>query len=323
MYLFSHGGESKKLIMLITGSLDKIRFVLSSSAATNQLTFTANYNNYTTNSVSLLTSNGTSSNTTPVDIVPSPTSNQQNELRYCSIYNADTSNSTVYIQTYDGTNARQVFQAVLGSGDMLQYQQEKGWEVLDTLGDKRNYGLQTISSTIRGTTGWRPAGTSTFSPLITQINYIVPLGRADKPYTSIDFIYTVNVALSGSVTWAEMAVYAGPKVQPEGGFILPYRAGFTDVNVNSPSGWLTTTGVKKTTVSTTGIKQGDLLFLVMGAASTVMPQIRAQGWGPTTITDFLFGSNTGIGNSTRPSTTPNFTYGALNATQWWILWRGI
>jgi hypothetical protein len=308
--------------MLITGSLDKIRFVLSSSVATSQLTFTANYNNYTTSSVSLLTSNGTSSNTTPVDIIPSPSSNQQNELRYCSIYNPDTANSTVYIQTFDGTNARRVFQAVLGSGDILQYQQEKGWEVLDTLGEKRNYGLQTISPTVRGTTGWRPAGIATSAAFTTQVNYIVPLGRADRSYTSIDFMYNVTTALSGSVTWAEMAVYAGPKVQPEGGFILPYRAGFTNVNVNSPSGWLTTTGVKKTTVATTGIKQGDLLFMVMGAASTIMPQMRTHAWGPTNLTEFLFGSNTGVNNSTRPSTTPNFTYAALNVTQWWVLWQG-
>jgi hypothetical protein len=205
---------------------------------------------------------------------------------------------------------------------MLQYQQEKGWETLDALGDKRNLGLQTISPLVRGTTGWRPAGVATSAALTTQINYIIPLGRADKPYTSVSFMYNVTTALSGSVTWAEMAVYAGPKLQPEGGNILTSRVGFTDVNINSPSGWLTTTGIKRTTVNTTDIKTGDSLFLVMGAASTVMPQIRTQAWGPTTITDFLFGSNTGISNSTRPSTTSNFTYAAINSTQWWILWQG-
>ena len=307
--------------MLITGTSDKIQFALSSSVTTTPLTFTANYNNYTSNSVTTVSNNGTSNNTTPVDIVASPLTDQQNELRYCSIYNADTVSSTIYILVYDGSNTRRVFQTVLGPGDMLQYQLEKGWEVLDTLGDKRNQGIQVISSTVRGTTGWRPGNTASSISLVAQAAYIIPLGRADRPYTSLTFQYHVTTAMTGPVAWAEMAVYTGPKIQPEGGFLLPYRAGFVDVNVDSTSGWLTTAAIKKTTIPTTGIKTGDLLFMVMGHNATGAPSIRSHAWG-STITDFLFGINTGANNSVRPSTTPGFQYIAGNQTMWWIMWQG-
>ncbi len=121
--------------MIITGTSDKIQFKLGSTAAT-ELPFTVDYNNYTATGVTLVSNNGTSNDTTAVDLVPSPSSGQQNELRYCSIFNADSSSETVIVQVFDGTNTRVVFRATLGVGDTLQYQLEKGWEVLDSLGNK-------------------------------------------------------------------------------------------------------------------------------------------------------------------------------------------
>ena len=122
--------------MIITGTSDLIQFKLGASATT-QLPFTVDYNNYTSTGVTLTSNQGTSNNTTAVSLVTSPGSGQQNELRFCSIYNADTTTQTVTIQVYDGANTRVIFRAVLASGSTLQYQLEKGWEVIDQAGNKQ------------------------------------------------------------------------------------------------------------------------------------------------------------------------------------------
>ncbi len=307
--------------MIITGTSDKIQFKLGSTAAT-ELPFTVDYNNYTATGVTLVSNNGTSNDTTAVDLVPSPSSGQQNELRYCSIFNADSSSETVIVQVFDGTNTRVVFRATLGVGDTLQYQLEKGWEVLDSLGNKETYNYQVLANTMKGTLGWRPGGAGTAASLLSNAVYMTTLGKADKEYTSIDVIYNVTTAAS-SVTWAEMAIYVGQRFNSD--HAIPFRrVGFTDVN--NAAGFTTSTGVKRTTISTSGIKIGDQILLVYGNSATTVAQLRTFGWIASTyittdISDSTFGSF-GTYAGVRPSLNPVHYWGAFSQQLFWFNWQG-
>lgn len=297
--------------MLITGTSDKIQFKLGSTAAT-ELPFTVDYNNYTATGVTLVSNNGTSNDTSAVDLVASPSSGQQNELRYCSIYNADSVTQTVIIQVYDGANTRIVFRAVLGVGDMLQYQLEKGWEVLDSLGNKKTYSYSSFPNTINGTSGWRPISAASSGTPTSTIVYFANLGKAERSYTSIDIAYNVT-AIFSALTWAELAIYSGPR-QPGDGHMPFIRRGFTDI-----SGVITSTGVKKTTISVSGISTGELITLAFGFVGTA-GSLRQLGLTAIDLADTTFGS---IGNNTlfRPSLNNYLYYGAYNQITWWFNWQ--
>jgi hypothetical protein len=306
--------------MLITGTSDKIQFKLGANTTTTALPFTVDYNNYTSTSVSVLTNNGTSNvtnGTTAVDLVGSPSSGQQNELRYCSIQNADSVSATVIIQVYDGTNTRVVFRAVLASGDTLQYQLEKGWEIIDNTGNKKNYSYNAINSSMMGPMGWRPSAINNTATLTNNTVFLVTLGKADKPYTSIDILFSVTTS-TATITWAEAAIYSGQRINGDGASSFT-RRGFT--NLASPTNYLNSIGTKKVAISVSGISIGEQIVLAIGMSGT--PAILRGLNSTTDISDSTFGSMVGGANANwRPSLQPSIFYSAYNASQFWINWQG-
>ena len=301
--------------MLITGTSDKIRFVLAASATT-QLPFTANYNNYTATSVTQVSVNGTSNNTTAVDIVASPSSSQQNELRYCSIFNADSANATVKIQAFDGTNARVVFQCILLPGDFLQYQLEKGWEVVDSNGNKKTIAILPFNNSMKANSYFRPISATGTVQLTSQQWYSVILGRAEKSYTTFNIVFNVTIA-AATITYAEVAIYAGNFRFVGGGFMAPVkRVGFTDV-----SGIVNSTGIKNITVTTSGIQPGDFIEVMIANQATTPMTVRSIGFADASnhFQQATLG-NTIVG--ARPSLVSSGPYiSGVPTQQIWMAWQ--
>jgi len=301
--------------MLINGTSDKIQFRLGGAVATTQLAFTVDYNTYSSTSVTPVSANGTSNNATAVDLVTSPSAGQQNELRYCSINNTDTASATVQILVFDGTNTRVVFRAVLASGDILQYQLEKGWEVLDTLGNKKNANQQVFEPSLRGTSNYRPGSIAASTGTLTSGTwYMIKAGRAEKAYTSINIAYNVTT-LASTITWAEWAVYTGATMSNAFNS-LAFRAGSTSVAsvVNS-------TGAKNTTISTSGINVGDTIYLVYAISATTTGALRSYGWTDDSGTT-NWGSSAATVNNNRPSLIPSTQLTVGSATQIFVVWQG-
>lgn len=300
--------------MLITGTSDKIQVVLGASVSSTQLPFTANYNNYTSTAVALTTNNGTTNNTTAVDLVPSPSSSQQNELRYCSIINSDTANATVRIQVFDGSNTRIVFQAILAPSETLQYQLEKGWEVIDAQGNKETFMWSSFTNSISGHWLWRNASVATSVGLTQNIVYLFTLCKADKSLTSFNIMYNVTSVFTASPTWGEMAIYSGQRIAGDADNPL-IRRGFTDI-----SGVWTSTGIKKTTITTSGITAGDQVVLAFGWSGSAAGNFRTAGVAAIDIGD-ASASQTITNANNRPSTNTFLTYATTNTTPFAISWQ--
>lgn len=303
--------------MLITGTGDTIQFVLSSSVATNQLQFTSYYNKYSLNSVTLDTNNGVSNNTTAVTLVPSPGSNQQNELRYCTIFNSDTNSDTIRIQINDGVNTRIVFEAILKPNEILQYKSESGWEVLSNTGNRVSFIWDVFNDSLNRPVAWtfnQSGGAS--STLTSGVIYFVNLGKAEKSYSSIDVLYDHTVTAT-TVTWAEMAIYSGQKNNSESqsSFI---RRGFTSIS----STLTEPIGVKKTNISVTGITEGEQIFFTIGFQGTGSPAIRNYGYAITTdLTDFN-SSSFGTSTNLRPSLNNQIYPLTAQQTPFALFWQG-
>jgi hypothetical protein len=309
--------------MLIDGTSDKIQFKLNAAVTTNQLTFTADYTTYTSTSATLSTNNGTSNNTTAVDIVTSPAAaSQQNELRYCAIYNSDTAPAIVLIQIYDGTNTRQVFKCTLNIGFTLQYQLEKGWEVLDISGNKRTMALNSFRNSYIGNVGWRfgvVSSASTRVQLTSTTWFHVYIGRAEKAYTSIDVCYNVAVAFVGTV--AEIALYSATWKSAESTGNNPgIRRGVTNV-----ASVINTTGTKVTTITLNqngGVSQGDYMCIVFYNTATTAASLQSTGQSDSTAFATQGSSAVSITGGI-PSSVPTGVYFAANPVQnIALMWKG-
>jgi hypothetical protein len=304
--------------MIITNTSDKIQFKLGSSATT-QLPFTVDYNNYTSTNVSLITNNGTSNDTTAVDLVPSPSSGQQNELRYCSIYNADTSSEVVTIQVFDGTNTRVVFRAVLAPRATLQYQLEKGWEVIDQAGNKVNSGIVKHTNSLSvGNKLFKPSSNATAIIITNTVGiwFVAPLGRVDKAYNTITIQYRVSTA-AATITYAEMAIYSGFIKQSEGVGGLPgTRRGVTDI-----SGVVNSLGIKSTAISVSGLTPGELFQVIISVQATTALQLRTFGITETNAALSNFSTPNAVTGG-RPSTVSTGAWPTAGTNPIWFAWQG-
>lgn len=299
--------------MIITGTSDKIQIVLGASDPST-IPFTANYNNYTPTNINLKTNNGTTNGITAIDLVPSPASNEQNELKYCSVLNPNTSSTfaTVKIQIYNGTTTYVIFQSILQPGEMLQYQPEKGWEVIDSQGNKETTIWNVYNNTINGSLGWRAAGiASTVTPGQGQM-FLVSLGKAEKAHTSYDVMYNVTTQAT-SITYAELAIFSAHRFNSDVALPLTKRG-----VVSTASEWLSS-GIKKTNIPVSGINPGEniVLGIVYQGSGLVL---RTLGWGALDISDSTFGA---MATSTqiRPSLMPYAYYFAYNSTLIYINWQ--
>lgn len=313
--------------MIIDGTSDTIRFKLGSAVTTNELPFVVDYNNFTASAVTPTKNTGQSNGTTVVTLVPSPSASQQNKLMSASIQNADTVNATVKVEIYDGSNARQAFQCVLGVNDTLMYDAETGWEVINTLGQKTVTGMKVIASSMRTPEFMQSntAGSSGGMSAAGARKYAY-LGKADKAYTTISIQYNVVTGATATIAWAEFAIYKASITTPilnastttSIGQGLTYKnTGFVDTSAI----W-TGTGRKTTAITTSGINVGDDLFLVYAISTS------GGAWAPrimSNVDDLLMLEIGTMAVSGQPST---FTYNNI-ATQTgsgnylWFMWQGV
>jgi hypothetical protein len=191
--------------------------------------------------------------------VPSPSSGNQHQLRYCNIFNSDSAATTVTIRTnYNGTT-RNAIVTTLQTNEYLQYTHRTGWKVFDINGSLK---------TANGDVFWQHP---TFTDFFITSNYTstytlsttacVYMGKATNSYKQV----MVNVFLGtpgSGVTWAECAIYKGT---PSLGSIPTLtRCGFVDT-----SGlFITTAGGKGVLIPVTNINAGDDLWFAAGNVAT-------------------------------------------------------
>ena len=70
---------------------------------------------------------------TPIDLVPAPDANNTRQVKFVSIYNADSQDNIVSVRIFDDGTANQYLIVVksLAPGETLQYTEGIGWEVIE------------------------------------------------------------------------------------------------------------------------------------------------------------------------------------------------
>lgn len=295
--------------MVLDSTTDCINIVLSGTVNSSQLQFYASYNTITSSSITPTKNQGTTNNTVPVVLVPSPSSGQQNQLRSCSIYNADTRPAMVVI-TYSGTSNPVVFSAAIDVDETIQYSFDNGWQVFNSNGQLKVLGMYEGPSALRFSPAFKPPNATTNLTCVSGTDYGQYLGRADRSYSNIKIAYRVANSPS-PITWAEVAIYK-TLVSIASATTVTTFCGFADI-----SGTINSTGLKTTTVTVTGVTQGDDIYAVFGSSHTGTYNLRGG------LTDDIMACNIGTATgSLRPSLTNSLTLTTQSATTMiWLAWQ--
>ena len=128
-------------MIILSNTTDTIKAVLAGSVTTNQLQCVASYRDNTT---SLLPNRSVvlTNNTTAINLVAAPAASVQRIVDYISIYNNDTTSANIRIYFDANGTSYNLFQVTLASLEKLEYNDKKGWVILNNNGGvKTGYGF--------------------------------------------------------------------------------------------------------------------------------------------------------------------------------------
>lgn len=126
-------------MILLDTTTRKLELLLGGTVTTNQLPFVASYVDLTTTTFTPASNAGQTNNASAVTLVDVPASSTQRQLKFLSIYNADTAAATVTIRLNDNSTLRKIFVTTLAVGDTLLYA-DGGWSAIDTNGKLKTSG---------------------------------------------------------------------------------------------------------------------------------------------------------------------------------------
>lgn len=274
--------------MVVTATTNSIDVVLGAAVATNQPHICASYNQVSSTTITPVKNITVTNGTSAVNIVPSPSSGNQHQLRYCNIFNTDTSAVTVTVRmNYNGTT-RNVISLTLQVNESLQYTHRTGWKSFDMNGSLK-ISLNNVNSNnpLPPPFSITASAAGAYTISTTQAIY---MGRATGNHKNI--MVGLNLTNNGAgFTWAEAAIYRGsPAI---GTATSLTRMGFVDIVSN----FLSANGVRNILIPVSGINAGDDLWFVIGNSATTSAQVRAN-----TVPDDISAGFVLSATTSRPST---------------------
>lgn len=300
--------------MILNSTTDALQVVLSSTTTTNAFDVFASYNVITTTGLTPSKTATTVSNLTPVNIIPSPNANEQNQLRFCSIFNKDTTGATATVHFSDNGTRRVIFSASLFPGDSIQYNPNNGWQCYNFNGLLKVAGVTQNPAAIRSLEYFNAINATTVMTLSNNVNFAFYLGKADRAYNQVSIQWQATTAIGATVSYAELAIYKGIPLIGSG--LTGTLCGWRDISGNNQSG-LGGTGVKTSPVNVSGITAGDDIWAVFGTSTTgTNAAIRAG------VVDDIGAGFIQTGSS-RPSITTSITFTkSTTISNAWLAWQG-
>lgn len=296
--------------MITLTSTQSLEVLLGAAIATNQLNVVASYVNIDTSGEALTpgTTLINTNSTTAVEAVAAPSSGQQRQLKFLSVYNTDTATATVTVRVHTSGSDYIVIRVILLSGEQLQYSPENGWIVLDAQGGlKKTLGYPESQFLQGNIDAANITGTLT---LTNGTSFATWLGRTGKEVSRVSLIYRLTTVVGATISYAEAAIFKGDINL--GGNPTLTRLGFADISGPVANGGGQT--IVQVTLSTPA-RPGDNLWAVIGASTSGTQGVIRAGLGD----DIQTGAYASI--SGRPSTITSptaWTIAANDAARPWI-----
>jgi hypothetical protein len=161
-------------MIILSSSTSTLEASLSGATTSTNLPYVANWVEMATQSFTPASADGVVLTTSTV-MVSAPATNYQRQLKYLSIFNADTATSTVTVNYNDNGTLRKICKVILNIGDTLYFIDTQGFFVMDSTGAIKSGSIGTTGATgpagntgNTGATGSSPTDNKTFVTLSDQ-----------------------------------------------------------------------------------------------------------------------------------------------------------
>lgn len=121
-------------MIVLSTQTDNLQVVLAGNVTANQLRCYSSWRDRTSTTFVAGRTVVLTNNTTDVNIVPAPGLSTQRIIDFLSVYNADTVNATVTVKLDDNGTEYILWKGILGTGEMLQYNDKAGFTVMTIAG---------------------------------------------------------------------------------------------------------------------------------------------------------------------------------------------
>lgn len=154
-------------MLILDATTKSLEIVLGGAVTTNQLPAVAAYVDFTSTTTAPGSSDTISNNTSTVTLVSAPSASTQRQVKYLSIYNADTVQATITIRLNDNSTLRNILITTLDAGDTLFYSDTNGFYTIDSAGNRKSSGANAL---LGYNNTWTGANTFDQAPTITPFN---------------------------------------------------------------------------------------------------------------------------------------------------------
>ena len=121
-------------MIILTETTDKIQIVLAQSVASSQLQCIASYRDSNASDFIPGRSVMASNNTTPVDLVASPSSGYTRGIDYISVFNKDTNPSLLIVSIVLNSTSYTLWKGYISPGESLEYTNGMGFLLKNSIG---------------------------------------------------------------------------------------------------------------------------------------------------------------------------------------------
>lgn len=178
--------------MILDTTSKKLQVVLSAAVATSQPVVNASWADMGASTLVGASSNVVTNGTTAVDVVAAPAANTQRQIKYLTVYNADTAAVTVTVQVNNGGTIAIGRKVALPSGYTLTYT-PSGWTVTDTNGATVTSGGASSGVSLSAVNVWTK--NNSVSPVVnsTATGTVTPDASASNNF---DYVQTGNLTIA-------------------------------------------------------------------------------------------------------------------------------
>lgn len=133
--------------MILLNSTDTLQVLLAGTVAADQAVLYAAFSDIATDGSAFAPGNssGLTNNTTAVSWVASPIAGNVRQVKYLSLYNADTAAITATVRVNDGTNTRILVKFTLSAGERVAYVDGHGFSVFAADGSVKGGAVTSVN----------------------------------------------------------------------------------------------------------------------------------------------------------------------------------
>ncbi len=300
------------MILLDTTS-KKLQAKIASAPTTNNLQVDTTYVDHTSTAFTPASNSTTISGNSDTDIVAVPGASTQRQVKYISVFNADTVTHALLIKKDISGTDTVLWNGSLLPNERLEYIDGIGFRTFDAYGNQKlTSALLLPQPGIRPAMGVDAANLTATKTCTSNSTFAGYMGRAENAFSSIVVRFRVTTA-AATITWAECAVAWSPFPTIASGINLT-RLGFIDT-----SAIINSTGQKTVTINVSGVVPGMDLWFLNGAQATTAMIVRGA------LADDLQSGFYQVRSATRPSTMSGgtgFTVEGATTAPMWFTWQG-